>query len=201
MSWNCLPHTKLLLSRPDWYEGRNTNTCSCLRADKDEEGVGAGDCFKERDNRRRRFNACNLRRRRLDTKIIDIFKKTRFGEQIRIIAVNGIGFAGLNIIDVEKIERTTGAKVLSVTRKRPHPSELVKALKAFSKVTHKDMKKRLALMSELKELPIYKVGNYHVQTKLEHHEAKMFTETAAQLLRLSHMIASGVVLGESKGRV
>ncbi len=134
-------------------------------------------------------------------KIVGLFKRTRFRDQIRLIAVNGIGFAGLNIIDIKKVEKATGAKMLSVTRRRPHPPELIGALKSFSKLEHKDVTQRLKLMALQKKLPVYKVGAFFAQTTMELPEARKFVEHSAALLRLAHMIASGVVKGESKGRV
>lgn len=134
-------------------------------------------------------------------KLIELFSSTRFKEQVKLIVINGIGFAGLNILDVQALKKKTGAEVISVTRKKPHPSELIKALKAFLKQEKWDVSSRLDLVKKIGELKEYQHDGYYVQTTLEKGESAKFVSEAVRLLRLAHLIASGVVLGESKGRV
>ena len=134
-------------------------------------------------------------------KIISLINGTRFGEQIRLVAVNGLGIAGLNILDVEKVQKKTGVKILSVTRNKPHPSELITALKTFSKLEKKDVSERLLLVGKIKELNEFKEHGFYLQTSLSKADAGKFVKQAFYFVRLAHLIASGVATGESKGRI
>ena len=134
-------------------------------------------------------------------KLSRLFNSTRFGEQVKLIAINGIGFAGLNILDVQALKRKTGAEVLSITRNKPHPGELVKALRAFSKQEKRDVSSRIEFVKAIGELEEYRCDGYYVQTTLEKGESAKFVSESARLLRLAHLISSGVVLGESRGRI
>ena len=134
-------------------------------------------------------------------KLARLFNGTRFREQAKLIVVNGIGFAGLNVLDVQALKRKTGAEVLSITRNKPHPEELVKALRAFSKQEKQNVSSRTGLVKKIGELEEYRHDGYYVQTTLEKGESAKFVSESARLLRLAHLIASGVVLGESRGRV
>lgn len=134
-------------------------------------------------------------------KLIRLFKGTRFKEQVRLITMNGIGVAGLNVLDIWKVEKETGARVLSVTRKKPHPNELVKALKLYSKQEHADVKERIAIVNRVKKLKEYQANGFYCQATLPKSEAAKFVAEAVRLQRLAHLIASGVTRGESKGRI
>lgn len=134
-------------------------------------------------------------------KIAGMIKKSRFKEQIRLIAMNGIGLAGLNIVDAGRLQKLTNTKVLSVTRKKPHPNELIKALKAFSKMEKKDVSGRITLVKKIKNLNEFKEKGFYLQTSLTKTDAGKFVDRAFHFLRLAHLIASGVTGGESRGRI
>jgi len=134
-------------------------------------------------------------------KIKRLFKKSRFRDQIKIIAVNGLGLAGLNILDVFDLERELKVKVVSLTRKKPHPNELIKALRAFSKETKIDVRSRIELVKNLKKLNIVKIDRFYIQTSADERDIKRFIVEIFNMLRLVHMIASGVTKGESRNRI
>ena len=134
-------------------------------------------------------------------KIIELVNGTRFKEQIRLITVNGIGFAGLNVLDINELEKRTETRLLSITRTRPHPNELINALKRLSRETRADVKHRIRLVQGLKRINMFKTDGFYAQTTMPKGEASKFVKNAYGVLRLAHMIASGVSKGESKGRM
>jgi uncharacterized protein len=133
--------------------------------------------------------------------IAKMLKNSRFWDQVRLIAVNGIGVAGLNILDVEGVERATHTKVLSITRGKPHPAELINALKTYSKLGGADVSNRVKLVEKMKDLNEFRLEGLYSQTSLDRADAKRFARDAFELLRVAHLIASGVSKGESKGRI
>ncbi len=133
--------------------------------------------------------------------IARLFKKSRFSSQIKVIAMNGIGVAGLNIVDIGELRNATGCQILSITRKKPHPKELVKALMAFFRDTKTDVKHRISLVNRTKELQLFRIQGFYAQTTMSKADTSMFIAQAKEQLRLVHLIASGVSRGESKGRM
>ncbi|MCL5429905.1 MAG: DUF99 family protein [Candidatus Marsarchaeota archaeon] len=134
-------------------------------------------------------------------KISRMLNKSRFREQVRLIAMNGIGIAGLNIVDVKSLERRTDAKVLSVTRRRPHPRKLIDALKAFADMERESVSARMEMINQVKKLNEFRTVGFYAQTTLERNDAEKFVTESVKLVRLAHLIASGVTSGESKGRI
>jgi hypothetical protein len=134
-------------------------------------------------------------------KITDMIRRTRFGEQVRIITANGIAIAGLNVIDVRELERLTGKKVLILTRKRPHPGQLVDALVKNGKREGVDAGKQVAIVRDYAKNAPKKRFGFYLHTTLGDADAKRFAKGAFEMLRLAHLIARGVSTGESKGRI
>ena len=129
--------------------------------------------------------------------LIKTIKVSRFRSQIKLIALAGVTFAGMNIINIEEVEKKLGIPVLAVTRRKPHKGLMRNALK-YSK--HREEK--LKLFSRLcSVLEIKRESGYYLQYTSGRGEVKGFTAEAAELLRLSHIIASSLGSGESKGRI
>ena len=134
-------------------------------------------------------------------RIIALINKTRFGEQVRLVAVNGIGIAGLNVLDVGELRKRTKTELISVTRGKPHPEELVTALRSFSKRSGEKVGERIELVSGVRKLNEFRLKGFYLQTSLEKADAARFVERSFHFLRMAHIIASGVTSGESRGRI
>jgi endonuclease V-like protein UPF0215 family len=130
-----------------------------------------------------------------------MLNNSRFKDQVRLVVLNGIGVAGLNIFDIWRFEKITKTKVLSITRNRPRPTLLIRALKAFSKAENKNVKEKIALVKKLKGIETIKAAGFYAQTLLKKDEAIGFISEAFELVRIAHLIARGVGSGESKGRI
>jgi hypothetical protein len=134
-------------------------------------------------------------------RIMDMLSGTRFKEQVRIIAINGVAIAGLNVIDVKRLEKELGVETIIFTRARPDPSKLIYALSTFARKKGADATKEIALVKEQAKRRPESVEGFHVQCMLKGHELKAFTARSYEMLRLAHLIASGIETGESKGRI
>lgn len=134
-------------------------------------------------------------------RIIHMIAESRFKEQIRIVALNGIALAGLNVVDVPALERKLGVKVAIMTRNRPRPTKLLIALKTFAKLKEKSVERRVALVKEQAKIKPVNVNGFYMQSTLERYEASAFATKLYDALRLSHLISSGISNGESTGRV
>ncbi len=131
--------------------------------------------------------------------ILKMIRASRFSSQIALLALNGITVAGLNLINIAELGRKLSIPVLAITRKRPRPAMLAQAMRKWSP----EYENNSEVMKEIKRaITVRKSGGYYVQSvEMENGSIDRFAKPAAELLRLSHLIASGVVKGESKGRL
>jgi endonuclease V-like protein UPF0215 family len=134
-------------------------------------------------------------------RIISMVKRSRFGDQIRILLLNGIALAGLNIIDPIKLEKRLSSKVVLLNKRKQNAAELVNALNEFSRRTKANVDNRKAIVERSRNMNTLKVNGLHMQSSIEENYLKRFAETAFKALRVAHIIARGVSTGESKGRL
>lgn len=132
-------------------------------------------------------------------KIIRMVKKSKFFPQLQAIMLNGIAVGGFNVIDIQRLHSATGIPVIVIMRNHPEAGRIKGTLARIG------MKAKVKLVEKAGR--IYKVGNVHVQL------AGCSLETARELLKISctrshipepvrvaHLMAAGIKLGESKGK-
>jgi endonuclease V-like protein UPF0215 family len=61
-------------------------------------------------------------------KIAGMIKASPHYAQLRIIMLNGITFAGFNVVDINEVSRLTGLPVIAVTRGKPDFDDIRRAL-------------------------------------------------------------------------
>jgi len=132
-------------------------------------------------------------------KLIKAINKTKHKGQLRYIITNGIAFGGFNIIDIKKVYKKTKLPLIVVMRKKPNMKKFVNAIKHL-----KDFEKRLKVLKKAGE--IKKILHLYVQSigidKKAVEELIKISCTRSNIpepLRAAHLIASGVVDGESRG--
>ncbi|MBI5158780.1 DUF99 family protein [Candidatus Micrarchaeota archaeon] len=129
-------------------------------------------------------------------KLIELVERSRFKEGLRAILINSITLAGFNIVDINKLSEVLEIPVISIVRRKPDLKKVKKAL-----VHSRDYAKALSLI-EKAGVPVA-VNKFHVQfagADLETVE-KILRVSGIEPVRLAHIIASGIVKGESKGRM
>lgn len=137
-------------------------------------------------------------------RLIDMIDNSRFSDQPYLIMTDGAALGGFNLIDLERLWKETDIPAVSISRDEPDFEDIKKAMKKHLP----DWKKRYEGISTGR---IYKVKTEHkpiyVQVEgIDIQEAeriiKLFTIRGRipEPLRMSHIIASGIVKGESKGK-
>ncbi len=119
-------------------------------------------------------------------------------KQLRVIMLNGITFAGFNIVDVKTLNAATKLPVITVTREKPDLAEIHNALKNLSN-------------SEERWKAILSAGET-IEVSTRNEKAKVYMQTAGvsiedaqkilrltstrsnipEALRVAHLIASGI---------
>lgn len=132
-------------------------------------------------------------------KLIEMVNKSKFKPQLRCILLNGIALAGFNVIDIEELNKKTRIPVIVVIRKYPDFKKIEETLKKINQ--HKKYK----LIQ--KAGPVEQVGKIYIQrkgiTKKKAEEILKLTCTRSLIpepIRVAHLIAGGIVTGESKGK-
>ncbi|HIJ98368.1 TPA: DUF99 family protein [archaeon] len=137
-------------------------------------------------------------------KIIEMVNKSRHKDQLRVIMLDGLTFGGMNFVDIHKLNDKTGLPVIVVNRRRPRFEKIKNALKHF-----KDSAQRWKFIEKAGEIQQVNIGNHNLYIQT----AGIMVEDAQKILKLSctrakipeplrvaHLIAAGIVKGESKGR-
>lgn len=130
--------------------------------------------------------------------LIKSFKASKFRDQIKIIAINGITLGGLNILDFEKISNELGVGVIGITRNKPRRSLLKKSL-----VRDPKRKLKAEMIDRLyKKIAVVRRKGFYIQFfHIEDEDLMQISDEAFQLLRVAHLLASGIKQGESRGRI
>jgi endonuclease V-like protein UPF0215 family len=118
--------------------------------------------------------------------------------QLRVIMLNGITFAGFNIVDVKALNAATRLPVITVTREKPNLEKIRKALKNLSNTEERWN----AILS----------GGETIEVSTRNEKAKVYMQTVGvsiedaqkilrltstrsyvpEALRVAHLIASGI---------
>ena len=134
-------------------------------------------------------------------RLIDCLTGSKYFDQLQAILLQGIAFAGFNVVDLQRLHEATGLPVLVVARYRPDMQAIRKAL--LEQVPGGARKWRL----------IEAAGPMEPMAALYVQRCGITAENAARLLaglqqnsqlpeplRVAHMIAGGVTTGESRHR-
>ena len=132
-------------------------------------------------------------------KLVKMINASKFKPQLNTIVLGGIAVGGFNIIDVFRLHKETGLSVLVVIRNYPDYKKI------FDALTKIGMKNKIKIIKSLAE-PV-KIGNIWVQyagmTLDKAKEIIKISTLHAQIpepIRVAHIIAAGIVRGESYGR-
>ncbi len=133
-------------------------------------------------------------------KIIELFRKTKHKPQLQIIMLKGIAVGGFNVVDIKKLNEKTKLPVVVVMKNKPDMEKIREALKNI-----KNGGKKAEMIGKAGE--IKKVKHLYVQSAgISGRDLTGLigiTCTHGKIpepIRVAHLIASGIVLGESRGR-
>lgn len=136
-------------------------------------------------------------------KIIDKMKETRH-KDVRVIMLDGITFAGFNTVDIKEVSEGTGLPVIVVCREKPDIEKFKESLKKLQ-----NYEKRLQATNNagpLYEANVKDKKVYFQMHGMERSDAERIIASTSTMslipepLRAAHLIATGMVLGESVGR-
>lgn len=138
-----------------------------------------------------------------EEKIIAMAKKTKH-KDLRVMMLDGITFAGFNTVNIKNIYEETNFPVIVINRKKPDFEKFTETLKRMP-----NSEKRIKCVKDAG--PIYWVKMDEDRICFQCHgldvkDAEEIIKTSSthslipEPLRIAHLIATGIILGESVGR-
>ncbi len=137
-------------------------------------------------------------------KLIKVVKKSKFYDELKAIFLDGIAFGGFNVIDIEKVYRETSLPVVCLMRKKPNFKAIYKALKKLD-----NFEERLKMIKKAGKVRKMRYKNGEIFYQFIGEEENKVREMikvsirkgfVPEGLRIAHLIATAIKLGESRGR-
>lgn len=139
-------------------------------------------------------------------RLASMITESRNYGQLRVAMLNGVTFGGFNVVDIRELHERTGLPVIAITRRLPDMASIGRALQNLSEP---ELRYQAILqagaISEVRTgwrgSPVY----FQCQGMEKEDAARLVVETAVhsrvpEPVRVAHVIATGVVLGESSRR-
>jgi len=137
-------------------------------------------------------------------KIAAMIKKSPHYEELRVVILNGITFAGFNVVDINKLFKTVDLPIIAVTREKPDMEKIRKALENLPECE----KRWQAIESAGKIIKVQtrntKEAVYMQIAGVSQEDAEKILKSTStrsnipEALRVAHIIASGLTQSEEK---
>jgi hypothetical protein len=138
-------------------------------------------------------------------RIVKLINSSRHKEQLKVVMLDGITFGGFNLVDIKKLNKETDLPVIVVNRKLPDLKSVKKALMNFE-----DFEKRWKIVKNAGKIKTCNLRKgeklFYQNVGIEDEEAEEIIQLSCTVafypepLRVAHLIATGIVKGESYGR-
>ncbi len=137
-------------------------------------------------------------------KIASMIKKSPHYDQLRVVVLNGITFAGFNVVDINDLYKRVNLPVIAVTREKPDFAEIKKALENLP-----ERERRWEAIESAGKVIKVKTRNtkevvYMQIAGVSQKDAEKILRTTStrsnvpEALRVAHIIASGLARSEEK---
>ncbi|HII92786.1 MAG TPA: DUF99 family protein [Methanosarcina sp.] len=136
--------------------------------------------------------------------ICEMIKKSKHYGQIRTVILDGITYGGFNVVDIQMLYRETGIPVVVVMRSYPNFEKIKSALNYFSDGAERwEIIKRAGeverVSGQKSSIYIQRAG-IGIETVKRIIQLTSIRSNIPEPLRVAHLIATGIILGESRGK-
>jgi endonuclease V-like protein UPF0215 family len=134
--------------------------------------------------------------------IAECVRRSRFYPQLHVVLLQGIAFAGFNVVDIHRLHTQLRRPVLVVTRRKPDPGSIRSALLAHVRGGARKWRliERAGPMEAMNGLYVQRAGVSPGEAEAMLERLAIHSEVP-EPLRTAHLIAAGVTSGESRSRV
>jgi endonuclease V-like protein UPF0215 family len=130
--------------------------------------------------------------------IAEMIKTSPHYDQIKVIMLNGITFAGFNVVDIEKLSVLTGLAVIAVTREKPDFDDIRKALKNLPEGEKRwriieNAQRLICVRTRQDEEPVYmQIAGISREDAERIVKEASTRSNVPEPLRVAHIVASGL---------
>ncbi|MCZ7399640.1 MAG: DUF99 family protein [Candidatus Methanoperedens sp.] len=135
--------------------------------------------------------------------ITGMVRNSKYYSQIRVIMLDGVTYAGFNPVDIEKIFGETNIPVIVFMRSCPDFEKIKLALEHLPETEKRwEIIKRAGKIYKIaQENPVFiQLCGIDKESAVELVRTTSTHSNIPEPLRVAHLIATGVVLGESTGK-
>ncbi len=134
----------------------------------------------------------------------EMIQNTKHRQQLKAAMLDGVALGGFNIVDIEKLYESTNLPIITITRDKPDFEKIKHALqKNFTDWKERWMvlKKGELFTVKTSHNPIYvKCVGIAIEEAEEIINLSTIRGVIPEPIRVAHVIASGVIRGESYGK-
>ena len=136
--------------------------------------------------------------------LTSMINDSKYQSDIKVVMTQGITFGGFNILDLSTLYESTGKPIIVILRKMPDIESMISALKSH----FEDWEERAELLKKVK-IEKVKNGNYEIYIQRMGIDRKGAVDLICKLtirgavpepIRIAHLFASSLKLGESRGK-
>ena len=133
-------------------------------------------------------------------KMIRAIGRSKFGIQLKCIFLDGVTFAGFNVVDVEELHDATGVPVIVFMRRYPKFEDIERALRNLPDYERRwELIKKAGKIYEV-EGSLVQLRGCDVETARLYLRASRLKGKVPEPLRIAHLVASALIHGESRKR-
>jgi len=137
-------------------------------------------------------------------KTATMIKKSPHYEELRVVILNGITFAGFNVVDINKLFKMVNLPVIAVTQEKPDLEKIKKALENLPEYkrrwqTIESAGKIIEIQTRNTEEPVYmQIAGISQEDAEKILKSTSTRSNIPEALRVAHIIASGLTRSEEK---
>jgi hypothetical protein len=137
-------------------------------------------------------------------KIASMIENSPHYDQIRVVTLDGITFAGFNVVDINELSKRVDLPVIAVTREKPDLVEIRKAIKNLPEFERRwEAIERAGKIIEVQTRNTEKAVYMQIAGISQKDAEKILRSTSTrsnvpEALRVAHIIASGLARLEEK---
>lgn len=136
--------------------------------------------------------------------LVDMINGSRYHDQVKATMLDGIALGGFNIVDIRELYRRTKIPVITITRDLPDLDKMKETLQR--KFENWEEKWRVIEENHLLKFETSHSPIYVALAGIQENDAREIIRISTirgvipEPLRVAHLIASGIVKGESHGK-
>jgi len=133
-----------------------------------------------------------------------MIKKSPHYEELRVVILNGITFAGFNVVDINKLFKTVNLPVIAVTREKPDMEKIRKALENLPECEKRwqaieSAGKIIKVQTRTTEEAVYmQIAGVSQEDAEKILKSTSTRSNIPEALRVAHIIASGLTQSKEK---